>query len=349
MKNKKILVVICAYNEQESIFKCLDSLRISIEKHKLGDNFSIVCVDNSSIDRTPDIASKFVRENEGFNYLKIEHCNLCISRNTYKIFKEFDYVAYIDGDGYVAEDWTITLIDILDKNLQANIVSGPVLDLEYKEENLVWEFFYDSKLYGVDNYLIGANMVFSRQILDKVDGFPCFFPVRGDESSLLLRIKHLGENVDHVFDNNLVAYNYFPSGLTVFLRTQYGDGQRSYDISQLSGTYSKTKINGLVKLVSLIFLLSVPLAIFINPQIAVLLFFGSFTPFTIRHRTYVRNVVGKIGSPALLRKIKYASVIVLSRYLFDIGFLSRFVEKKDIKKHMLKDTKNPVVVERING
>ncbi len=349
MKNIKILIVVCAYNEQESIFNCLDSLRMSIEKNKLDHNFSVVCVDNSSIDSTAGIASNFARENEGFNYVKIEHCNLCISRNTYKNFKGFDYIAYIDGDGYVSEDWAIRLINIFDKNPQANIVSGPVLDLESKKENLIWEFFYDSKLYGVDNYLIGANMVFSRKLLDKVDGFPSFFPVRGDESSLLLRIRNLGEDVNHIFEKSFVAYNYFPSGVSIFLRTQYADGKRSYDISQLSGTYLKTKINGLVKFVSVIFLLSVPPAIFISPIIAVLLFFASIGPFAIRHRTYVKNLVGKIGSPAILKKIKYASVIILSRYLFDIGFLSRFVGNKHVKKCMLKETKNPVVLEKING
>ncbi|MGF1721715.1 glycosyltransferase family 2 protein [Vibrio kyushuensis] len=349
MSNKKVLVVVCAYNEQDGIFHCLDSLRISIEKHNLKGCFSVVCVDNSSTDETQDIAFKFARENKGFNYVKIEHCNLCISRNTYKSFEGFSYIAYIDGDGYVAEDWAISLVKILNRNSDAHIVSGPVFDLESKTENLVWDMYFDSNLYGVDNYLIGANMVFSRELLDKVDGFPSFFPVRGDESSLLLRISNLGEDINHIFDTSLVAYNYFPSDLSTFLKVQYTDGKRSYDISQLSGTYLKTKLNGVLKLVSLLLLLSAPLIALLSPALAMLSFLVSIGPFLLRHKTYVKNVFGKVRSPSLMRKFKYASTIILSRYLFDVGFLSRFIENKVIKSEMLAETKNPTVVESING
>lgn len=176
MTNKKILVVVCAYNEQDAIFNCLDSLKNSIARYSLDNNFSVVCVDNSSIDKTPEIASKFAKENKDFHYVKIEHCSLCVSRNTYKYFDGFDYVAYIDGDGYVAEGWAKKLVNIIDQNPEAKIISGHVFDLESKSHNLIWDMYFDSELYGVDNYLIGANMVFSRNVLTKVDGFPSFSP-----------------------------------------------------------------------------------------------------------------------------------------------------------------------------
>ncbi|EKO3537305.1 glycosyltransferase family 2 protein [Vibrio fluvialis] len=346
MINKKVLVVVCAYNEQNSIFNCLDSLRKSIENNCLLSNYSVVCVDNFSTDKTGEIASNFARNNKGFNYIKIEHCNLCVSRNIYKNFNGFDFVAYIDGDGYVSESWAKNLNKIIECNPGVNIISGPVLDLESKSENLIWDMYFDSSLYSGANYLIGANMIFSIDILNRVDGFPCFFPVRGDESSLLLRINNVEKNINHIFDNSLVAYNYFPSDLKTFIKTQYYDGQRSHDISQLSGNYLKTKTNGIVKILSISLLMSTPVFVTVEPILGFISFSISIGPFAFRHRKYIKSVISKIKSS---KQLRYATAIIMSRYLFDAGFISRFFDKKKVKKEMLNITKNPIVLEKVNG
>lgn len=349
MINKKILILVCAYNEQEGIYDCLESIKLSIELHGLEDVFSVVCVDNSSTDNTPGIASKFAIENKGFSYVKIKHCNLCVSRNTYKYFNGYDYVAYIDGDGYVSESWAINLNRLIESNSKACMISGPVLNLESEGENLVWEMYFDSELYGSDCYLIGANMVFSRSILNKVDGFPSFFPVRGDESSLLIRINSLNEEVTHVFDKGLIAYNYFPSDLTRFLRMQYSDGKRSYDISQLNGAYLKTSLNAVIKIFSLFFLMFSIVCLFIQPTLSLLSFFMSIAPFFIRHKKYIRNVFKRINKLNFFRRLRFCSIIILSRYLFDVGFLVSFFGPYNVRKEMLDKTENPVILEKIDG
>ena len=349
MTGKKVLVIVCAFNEEEAIFNCLESLKFSIAKHRLEGRVSVACVDNSSTDRTSQIASSFIRRYSGFHYLKVEHCNLCVSRNTYKFFDGFDYVAYVDGDGYVAQDWSKVLISNIDKNPEAHVISGPVFDLESKKENLIWEMYFDSELYGRKDYLIGANMVFSREILDRVDGFPAFFSVRGDESSLLLRINKSGLQPKHVFDEKLTAYNFFTDNLKVFLKTQYADGKRSYSISQLSGSYSKTKLNGLLKLLSLAsFFLGLLLTVEYF-SVALIFLFLSISPFLFRHRVFVKNIIGKIKSPRLLTKAGYGITILFSRFLFDAGFLTQFLNSEKVSKEMLDETQNPIILERISG
>lgn len=347
--NKKVLVIVCAFNEQEAILNCLESLRSSIRKNRLERRISVVCADNSSTDKTAEIASRFAQLSSGFHYVKIEHCNLCVSRNTYKFFGGFDYIAYVDGDGYVADDWSKTLIGIIDNHTDAHIISGPVFDLESKKENLVWEMYFDSTLYNSDDYLIGANMVFSREILDKVNGFPSFFSVRGDESSLLLRINKLGLPIHHVFDENLIAYNYFTDDLIKFLKTQFADGKRSYSISQLNGTYWKTKLNGLAKLFSLACL---GLGLILTKDhlvIGPLFLMASISPFLLRHGVFVRNAFRKIQAPRVLKKARYASVILFSRFLFDAGFLSQFLSRKKVFVEMLDKTEDPIILEKFGG
>ena len=348
MKNKKVLVLVCAFNEQDAILKCLKSLKNSIKNSNAEDDFSVICVDNSSTDKTAEIALNFIRPNSGFSYVKIEHCNLCISRNTYKYFEDFDYIAYVDGDGYVDKNWAKVLINIIDNKEKVQIISGPVFDLETKKRNFVWEMFFNYELFDSKDYLIGANMIFSKELLNKVDGFPSFFTVRGDESSLLLRIKKLNQEIVHIFDENLIAYNFFTDKLSDLFKTQFTDGQRSHDISQLNGTYMKTKINGLIKLSSFLFLLLSFIMVTQNIVYSFICFFTSLSPFMYRHRIYTINLFKKIKNPNISIKFKYALAILLSRFIFDAGFLSKFIKSKKVDKIMLNDTRNPIILETIS-
>ena len=81
------------------LLPCLTSIANSVTASGGLHRFKVVCVDNSSTDNTWDIAQRFSALPVDYEYIKIQHSPLCVSRNSYKFYLDFDYVAYLDADG----------------------------------------------------------------------------------------------------------------------------------------------------------------------------------------------------------------------------------------------------------
>ena len=231
--SKIISIVVCAFNEEKYIQNCLDSIAKSIRLTGRGERFEVICVDNSSVDRTGEIAHDFCDGHSSFRYIRIRHCSLSISRNTALIATGGEYVAYVDADGFVHEQWASCLLAVLEKQ-KPDVVSGPVKEAELSRTNIIYELHYAPPQEYNSNYLIGANMIFRKKLLEKVDGFPSFFEVRGDESSLFVNLKREAPNFKHVFASDVTTYNHFCSDLGTFIKTHFYDGTRSYYISYFS-------------------------------------------------------------------------------------------------------------------
>ena len=209
-ETKSVLVIVCAYNEENRLLPCLTSIANSVTASGGLHRFKVVCVDNSSTDNTWDIAQRFSALPVDYEYIKIQHSPLCVSRNSYKFYLDFDYVAYLDADGGVDIGWARKLLEIVD-TAKPDIISGPVLNLyETDNQNGLWEVFYDSSIHESDNYLIGANMCFSAEFLHSADGFPHVFDYRGDETCFLLKADLLGLESKVYFQKGFIAYNHFP-------------------------------------------------------------------------------------------------------------------------------------------
>ena len=72
MNLTNVSVVVCAFNEEKFLLRCLNSIKSNI--NNLDKSAEIIIVDNSSFDSTGNIALKFVNENTKdlmIRYLKI--------------------------------------------------------------------------------------------------------------------------------------------------------------------------------------------------------------------------------------------------------------------------------------
>lgn len=337
----KLLIVVCAYNEEKNIKRCLDSIEISMQSHGSSDNIEVLVVDNSSKDKTAEIAKPFCETNDYASYVKIEHCFLCVSRNSYKNVESNDYVAYVDSDGYLESSYISTLCEII-KSLQPDVLSGPVL--EANGSNKVWECFYDSKLW-TGKYLIGANMVFKRSLLDQVDGFPNLFRSRGDESGLLLKLKERNIPYEHVFDERLITYNIFCDDIKSILKTQYSDGFRSYLISRISANSIYHWINLTNRVISTCCLLLAIVFLFFYPLIGLSLISLSYASYGLRFRRYHFKLATKVMKQQSLQLAITAIVVFLSKYVFDLGYVLQSMMPFDQNNFDLDSFENPLVLE----
>lgn len=232
MVTRNILIIVCAYNEEANIFRCMDSICHSIRLTKRIKDFKLVVVDNSSTDETLSVACNFDCGEIDCEVISIEHVNLACSRNSYKLFTFGDYIAYVDADGFVNQEWALRLIEMP----ECDIASGYVNETE-PGRNYLWDFFYDGRLHPKP-YLIGANMVFARRFLDTVDGFPDLFESRGDESGLMFKVKALELSPVQIFIEDLIAHNSFAKTLRSFVSLQFRDGGRAFLLQRMFSTNS---------------------------------------------------------------------------------------------------------------
>ncbi len=341
----RVLIVVCAYNEEKGILDCLKSIDISIKSLNRSDVvYDVVCVDNSSTDNTKHIAEIFTGNKRNFSVITIKHCSLSISRNSYKLYDNYDYIAYLDGDGGVDGSWCSELANIILTH-KADIISGPVFEHKSSAPNLIWDFYYDSELSDSSTYLIGANMIFSSKLLEVSGGFPSLFYSRGDETGLLLRLNKLGVEYQHHFSSSLIAYNCFDKNLTTFFKTQYQDGKRSDQVYRLSNVLnSKRTINFLYKFNSVAsVLLVIPVSI-IDVKFGVFLLLWSYLPHFFRTQRYHKIILKKLIQKRRVSSMAYALAVLSSRYLFDLGYLvSYFTSKENLT---LDRIEKPVVVSK---
>lgn len=338
----KILIVVCAFNEEKNIKRCLDSLETSIKSHSSEDEIEVLIVDNSSSDDTAEIAKSYCAQNSFANYILIEHCFLCVSRNSYKIVEDADYVAYVDSDGYVDKNY-IQILSKTIKDSNPDVLSGPVL--EANGQNNIWECFYDSSLWP-GKYLIGANMVFKKTLLDQVQGFPNLFKSRGDESGLLLKLRELKIDYRHEFNQELITYNIFCNDSSSIWKTQYLDGFRSYMISKMSANHVSHWINLTNRLVSSICLVLALILIFTYPKYSILLLGLSYASYGFRFSKYHSKLLIKVIRNPNVHLMISAVLVLLSKYAFDVGYLLQAFKGFDSENYRIESFENPVVLER---
>ncbi|MDG1004272.1 MAG: glycosyltransferase family 2 protein, partial [Emcibacteraceae bacterium] len=332
---------VCAYNEEKYILACLTSIAKSLSISGRLHRFKLVCVDNSSTDNTWDLAQKFSALPVHYECIKIQHSPLCVSRNSYKFYSDFDYVAYLDADGGVDLGWARNLLDIVDST-KPDIVSGPVLNLpETGNQNGLWEVFYDSSIFETDNYLIGANMCFSAEFLHSADGFPHVFDSRGDETCLLLKAHLLGLVTNVHFHKNVIAYNHFPNSKRNFLKEQFYDGIRSYQIARL---WPKHNFNFIIVIFRLVRLLGLLLALILMPISylgAALCFLVSMCQIIFRRPRYIVNIFKKVMQKSNSATIIDGLAALVSFYFRDLGFLKGLLSKNPVLKGAIFSSPRP--------
>ena len=120
MKKEKVLFIIPAYNEEESILKTYNQIRDYNKKNKT--NFDVVVINDGSTDLTEDILI-----DNNINHIKLIN-NLGIGGAVqtgykYALENDYDYAIQFDGDGQHNVDYTETVLEPL-RNKTADMVIG---------------------------------------------------------------------------------------------------------------------------------------------------------------------------------------------------------------------------------
>ncbi|MBF0522352.1 MAG: glycosyltransferase [Candidatus Omnitrophica bacterium] len=156
----RVSVVVCTYNREQFILKCLDSLLIQSFK-----NYEIIIVDDGSTDRTQEL----LRPYQGGRVIikrNPENKGLMFSRNLGASLSSGEIIAFTDSDCVTDNFWLEELVKPFSDD-QVVIVGGRIIDPPAAN---YWEFAsqdvnFISNTSGTVQAVIGCNMAVRKNFL----------------------------------------------------------------------------------------------------------------------------------------------------------------------------------------
>ena len=186
---KMLTVIVPAYNEQELIADCLDSLlNQTLDKEK----YDILVVDNNSTDQTANVAS-----DKGVRVVKeLRKGYVHAIRKGIEV-SQTEFIAFTDADCRVPHDWLEKILTNFTSTTKIVAVGGKLAfyDLQPIFDKSVRAILYFNKA------LPGNNMAVRREALDQIGGVDPKVNLTLDYW-LTLKLRKVGK---HKIDRSLVV------------------------------------------------------------------------------------------------------------------------------------------------
>ena len=106
-----VSVVIPAYNEERYLKECLDSVISQTYR-----NLEIICVDDGSTDKTPEILADYASADKRIRVIRQENSGLSVSRNRGIEAAQGKYLYFLDSDDYILPDHFEKLIPVMERD-----------------------------------------------------------------------------------------------------------------------------------------------------------------------------------------------------------------------------------------
>lgn len=166
-----LAVVICTYNQAALLDRVLGTLA---RQHPAEAGWSVLVVDNNCTDETPDVVAAHAAAGRipGLRRVCEPEQGLTPARRAGVLHTEADWIAFVDDDCLLADDWVERMIRFLRAHPEATAVGGRVLPA-YEEPPPPYvsgfEWCFARQDHGpepvVVGSLVGAGMVVRREAL----------------------------------------------------------------------------------------------------------------------------------------------------------------------------------------
>jgi len=173
----KVSVLIPAYNEENNIAKCLESIYNQTFK-----DFEIVVIDDGSLDSTSEIIRSF-RTGNLTCFKNEKNIGISKSLNLGLSFCKGKYIARIDADDIALPERLALQNELLDTNLEIALCGGWGITRNQvtKEENISkppTDYLNIKKHMQKDNPFIHSTVMFRKRIIEELGGYG---PIKGFE------------------------------------------------------------------------------------------------------------------------------------------------------------------------
>ncbi len=200
----KTSIIICTYNREAYLPKCLEHLRLQNAEPK---SFEIVLINNNSTDNTDSICKEFKQNNPDLNitYVVETTPGLSAARNCGIENSKGEILCFIDDDGFAVAEYVKIIQNYANNEDYTDFISfgGKVIPCYNEGKDPKWLSKYiDGVVSKVDlgeqvkdfdkKYPAGCNMIFRRKFFEEYGGFNADLHTRGDDKFVFDKLKKAG-------------------------------------------------------------------------------------------------------------------------------------------------------------
>lgn len=170
----KLSIIIPAYNIERFIGKCVDSILAQTFT-----DYEIIVIDDGSTDQTPEICDRIAKKSNKITVIHQPNQGLSEVRNRGIRVSTGEYLAFIDGDDYVAADYFEKLMGLIERHKADVAGCGfktipvrrlyPAKNVVLSGEKATIELLTEQETYQI----VAWNKVYKRELFDGIS-----FPAR---------------------------------------------------------------------------------------------------------------------------------------------------------------------------
>jgi glycosyltransferase involved in cell wall biosynthesis len=211
MNEKLVSIVIPAYNEQEGIVECIQSIKNQSYKGPK----EIIIVDNNSIDNTNALA-----KSEGVTVIVEKIPGVCAARQAGTLLAKGEIVVSSDADTTYPTDWLKNIMNAFENNPDVVAVGGP-----YVLKNSPWwgHIIFSGLIFGAVKtayYFTGHSMLFGSNTAFKKEAWEGYDTSKnqgGDEVLMYKQLRRKGRILFLVNNSVLTSSRRLDKGFFYFL------------------------------------------------------------------------------------------------------------------------------------
>jgi len=219
----KLSIIVCTYNREDLIEKCLTHLANQTCK-----DFELVIVNNNSTDKTEEICKTFIQNHPGENIRLVfeEKKGLCAARNCGIKNSTGEWLAYMDDDAFADSKYVENFFTFIASHPQARVCGGKITPY-FESKRPKWLSHYilpivttldkGNKItfFKHRSYPVGANMLVHREMFAKYGMFDENIGFKGenrtissDEKEFFLRF--IGKEIQAYYLPNVCVEHWVP-------------------------------------------------------------------------------------------------------------------------------------------
>lgn len=207
----KITVIIPVRNEEDNILICLETLQ---NQNYNKDLFEVIIVNDHSADKTEKIVNSYIKTND----LSIRLISLTDKASKKEALKhgislaKFKFIATTDADCVLPENWLNYMSNYFNRN--TDMLLGPVM---FKKKHGFLSGFQTLDMLAIQGVEFGAlgfkqpilnnaaNLSYSKQAYNSVNGFDSFNTPSGDDIFLLERFKTQHQKIEGCLSQDFIV------------------------------------------------------------------------------------------------------------------------------------------------
>ena len=128
----KVSIVICAYNEEEKLPRCIDSVIAQTFS-----NWELWVINDGSTDSTAKLVQQYAEQDHRIHLHSQEKQGLSSARKSGIRCAQGEYLIFIDADDYVGEQYIEHFLETLHFYPEAECIQGGYLDYLNKNGNII--------------------------------------------------------------------------------------------------------------------------------------------------------------------------------------------------------------------